>query len=205
MSNTLLDSVNPQIDQLLSDIVHSDVVDMSTGIRRIVWEKVTTSEQLEFLVHNNIVHPEVIGLNQYNWTLFGTIQYGPVKYRLDTDRSESSRESVLRQLMSRIRVLLNIRGKDFKWVGCTEYGYENRPHSHFLISLPNTYLDKPNLIEVIQANFTQLGINLGEKTLGSLVIIPTIQSTGSIAYICKEEYRRTFKRFYYSTCFVSRK
>ncbi len=182
----------------------SDVVEVDAVGRRVLFDQIRSEKHLDLLIKDDRVHPEAHGLIDRSYQIAGTINYGPLRFRKDSEASEHQRESVLRQLMSRIRIALNLRGKDFFWVASTEFGYGNRPHGHFLISFSRQPANIAGVIAEVREAFAELAKDLAETTLGDLQLSEVSNSIGAVAYLCKEEYGHRFKTFYYSTSLVKR-
>lgn len=201
-----------QMDALLDDLDRTEYLfirDKSQDKDWVSYEKIRDRDDVEFLVKNNHVHPEAVGLVVYQYQIAGTINYGPLRLRSDSDRGETAREEVIRKLMNRFRIALNIRGKDFIWIATTEYGYGNRPHGHFLISFDKTsesfsIPEVDTIKTVLNACLFDLAKETEDPCIGDMEITPVTNSMGACSYLCKKEYRRPFKAFYFSTGLIKR-
>lgn len=183
---------------------HLFIRDQSFNRDRVSYERIRGKEDVEFLVKSNHIHPESVGLVSHAYQIAGTINYGPVSLRADSITGETKREQTIRSLMNYLRVRLGLRGKDFIWVATTEYGYQNRPHGHFLVSFdgvtdPAKIPSFDTCSTLLSSILNDLALESGEPCLGTLVVEPVTNSPGAVAYLCKEEYRRPDKVFYYST------
>ena len=202
---------NSAIDLLLADLDRDLFIKDETGEReRLVYDKIKSPGDLDFLIGVNRIHPEAAGLARFNYKLAGTINYGPLRLRAASARGESEREQMIRKLMGRFRRALNLRGKDFIWTATTEYGYGNRPHGHFLISFDEVYpslvgsLTFPTCEAVLNSCLSDLAKETNDACLGDLVLESVSNSLGAVAYLSKEEYGRGHKAFYYSTALIPR-
>ncbi len=201
-----------QMDVLLDGLdrtEHLFIRDKSQEKDRLSYEKIRDREDVEFLVKSNHIHPEAVGLVTHQYQIAGTINFGPLRLRSDNDRGETAREEVIRKLMNRFRIALKIRGKDLIWIATTEYGYGNRPHGHFLISFEKTsesvsIPEFETIKSILNAFLFDLAQETGDPCLGDMDISPVTNSMGACSYLCKKEYRRAFKAFYYSTGLIKR-
>lgn len=176
---------------------------------RLVYGRISSREDVEYLVRTNHLHPEAVGLVAYRYPIAGTINYGPVSLRADSITGEAGREQTIRKLLNRFRVTLGLRGRDFIWAATTEFGYENRPHGHFLVSFdrvtsPTKVPSYTTCCGLIPSILNDLAVESGEPSLGTVIVEPVTNSPGAVAYLCKEEFRRSDKAFYYSTGLVKR-
>lgn len=176
---------------------------------RLVYDRISSREDVEFLVRTNHLHPEAVGLVKHTYQVAGTINYGPVSLRTDSITGEAGREQTIQKLLNRFRFTLGLRGKDLIWAATTEFGYENRPHGHFLISFdhvtsPMKVPSYTTCCGLIPSILNDLAVESGEPSLGTVIVEPVTNSPGAVAYLCKEEYRRPDKAFYYSTGLVKR-
>lgn len=188
---------------------HLFIKDHDFNRDRLVYERISSREDVEYLVKTNHIHPEAVGLVAYRYQIAGTINYGPVGLRADSITGEAGREQTIRKLLNRFRVTLGLRGGDFIWAATTEYGYENRPHGHFLISFdhvtsPMKVPSYTTCCGLIPSILNDLAVESGEPSLGTVIVEPVTNSPGAVAYLSKEEYRRPHKAFYYSTGLVKR-
>lgn len=194
---------NAVITRMLSDLEGFEVAD--TRQSPTTYLSTDNYAQLEELVKGDRVHPEALGLSRYPFTLAGTINFGPMRFRSDSSHGEKLREELIRRLMGRIRMGLEISGKQYRWVATTEYGYENRPHCHFLLGFAQRLSQTPyRLLELqVETSFAELAGDYGQPTLGDLHLSPVSSHFGAVAYLCKEEFNRAIKAFYYSKSFIS--
>jgi hypothetical protein len=194
--------VNEVVTQMLEDLSALDGLEFGEGRKRCAFDKIASHRQLELLVKADRIHPEAFALSRYNFELFGTINYGPIRYRQDSPQSEKIRDELLRQLMGRVRIALNLRGRDFWWVSSTEYGYENRVHGHFLIGLKTKVVTEflSILFNRSLGDLTQVN---GDPLIGTLHLEPITNSMGAVAYLCKEEFQRPMKHFIYSSSILA--
>lgn len=203
MNALSLDPINPLIAKMMADFDRPGIVEFESGGRRINFEKIESEDTLGLMINRDIVHPEAFALIGRAYQIAGCINYGPLRFRAASENGENERESLIRQLMGRTRISLGLNGKRFFWIGCTEYGYGNRPHTHFLISVPLNSIENQVIIEAIQSSFAKLASDLGELTIGDLNLSEVSNSVGAVAYLCKEEYGHRFKTFHYSTSLVT--
>jgi len=200
---TIDDPVNPLISNLLDGLDALEGLDFSENRKTCPYGLITSEKQLELLVNENRLHPEVFGLKNYEFQLAGTINYGPIRFRNDTTQSEGLRDDLIRQLMGRVRVGLGLRGKDIFWVATTEYGYENRIHTHFLVGIAGRALvPTAALTQATDRAFTSLSAHFNESQLGTLHLNKVTNPLGAISYLCKEEYRRPMKHFIFSKTII---
>jgi len=200
---TLDEPVNAVISDMLNAFYLLEGIDLSEGKVECPYHRITTLDQLSLLIKEDRIHPEALGLSRFNFHLAGTLNYGPIRFRGDNPQSENNREQLIRKLMSRVRVGLGLRGKQFHWVAATEYGYENRIHSHFLLNLGvKSSLPSSVHITQVESAFGNLAKEMNEQVLGTLHLSPITNSIGAVGYLCKEEYRRPMKHFIYSQSLV---
>jgi hypothetical protein len=203
--NSLSETDNPTIIRLLDELATLESLDFSATCKVCPYSLITSANQLEALVACDRLHPEVIGLSHYAFQIAGVINYGPMRFRSDTGPSAKLREDLIRQLMSRLRIALRLRGSECWWVCATEYGYENRIHSHFIFGLnEKTNTPSERLISLLHHGFKELSKNFNEEQIGTLNLTPVINSVGAVAYLCKEEYRRPMKHFIFSQSIAPR-
>jgi hypothetical protein len=202
---TLDEPVNTVISDMLNEFYLLEGIDLIESKAECPYHRITTLDQLSLFIKEDRIHPEALGLSRFNFHLAGTLNYGPIRFRGDNPQSENNREQLIRKLMSRVRVGLGLRGKQFHWVATTEYGYENRIHSHFLLNL-GVKASLPSSVHITQVEsaFGDLAKEMNEEVLGTLHLSPITHSIGAVAYLCKEEYRRPMKYFIYSQSIVSK-
>jgi hypothetical protein len=201
--STVLEPENTMITRMLGELEGFEAPDTRNSSASYL--STDNYAQLEKMVKDDRVHPEALGLSRYSFELAGAINFGPLRFRSDSSNGEKLREELLRKFMGRIRIALGISGKQFRWVATTEYGYENRPHCHFLVGLPQSLAQTPYTVLELQSEikFTDLAGDYGEATLGDLKLTPISSHFGAVAYLCKEEYHRPNKDFYYSRSLIS--
>ena len=183
---------------------HLFIRDQSFDRDRVSYEKIRGREDVEFLVKSDHIHPEAVGLVSHAYQVAGTINWGPMNLRADSIPGETKRKLTTGRIMNYLRVRLGLNGKKFVWVATTEYGYENRPHGHFLISFdgvtnPSKVPSAETCRGFLQSILHDLAVESDEPCLGEILVQPVTNSPGAVAYLCKEEYRRPHKAFYYST------
>jgi len=159
-----------------------------------------------FLISQNLIHPECYTLSQFRYQLFGTVNYWDKSLQGNTPRSIQLRKKYILSLLSRIRIDLNIKGKDFMYVVGEEFGIDCRPHHHFLIGFNSgedfERVKGTNGVRNLDYIFTEVADKL--HNVYQFPMVKDIQvdviknSLGMMGYVCKKEKHYPFKQFYIS-------
>ena len=159
---------------------------------------VNTQEKLRALMYMDKLHKEAYNLTDYPWQLHLTIHYGPSRFKYDTFDAECLRKYLIIKLMSYIRIKLHLHGKNIFWFACTEFGAESNAHLHVLLGTHKRNLKTDESKSIILSSIAEVAKHFGVSGIGSPKIVDINNPYGSLAYLCKKQFGRKDKSFYFS-------
>ena len=159
---------------------------------------INTQQKLHALMYMDKLHKEAYNLTDYPWKLHLTIHYGPSRFKYDTVNSECLRENLIIKLMSYIRIKLHLHGKNIFWFACTEFGAESNAHLHVLLGAHKRNFKTVESKLIILSSIAEVAKHFDVSGIGSPKIVDIHNPYGSLAYLCKKQFGRKDKSFYFS-------
>jgi hypothetical protein len=151
------------------------------------------------------VQPEYKFLQLYNWEGMITTRFEFGSLSKDNGAGAFRREGFVRALMNDLRKKWKLRKNQMYWAAAIEFGNNDIAHAHILINFYPLIVkgleipDLSNLSEILQESAERI------RSLHRLPIrsvnshwTPTFDSDDLVRYICKVEFARPHKVFYYS-------
>jgi len=169
----------------------------------VKFDEVRDRSDITYLINEGYLHPEARAMSQFRFQWFGTVNYWSQSMRSNSPHAQSKRSAYLRFLLSKLRIELGLRGKDFDFFASEEFGAGGRPHHHFLVGfhkpLPKDLLPLEDHLRTLARTLHQEH----DLPLVEDIVVDQISNlSGSVAYVCKKERHRSFKHFMFSSTLI---